>query len=104
MFWVGNEENSFPKCTLIGRPGVLQSCNYGQFLPIAVQPYIFLHTGGHLIFYPEIEIILPMLSYSGFYVKVTSSCYVTSQRIHEHLGAFFENKMWNLMMSKKKNP
>ena len=48
---------------------VLHSCNYGQFLLAAVQPYIFLHTGGHLIFYPGIEIlILPVLSYSCFYV------------------------------------
>ena len=35
---------------------------------------------------------------------MTSSCYVTSQRKQGLLGAFFENKMWNLMMSMKKNP
>ena len=67
-----------------------------------------------MIFYPGIEnLILPMLSYPGchiravhwlywnsrdivvklryWYVKVTSSCHVASQRIQELLGAFFNN-------------
>ena len=56
---------------------------------------------GHLRLYPEIEIlILPMLSYPGFHVILTSRCCVTFPWTmpQKHL------RMQRLMMSKKKNP
>ena len=67
------------------------------------------------------HVILPRLSHKGCtlvvleltgmvvkphysYVKLTSSCHVASQHIHELLEAFLKHKMQYLMVSKKGNP